>query len=579
VTDERAHPAPARGRRAVGVPPVFPGSQAALPHVPAAQPHVPAADAHPASATEAPGGGPADAPVTALAASLSDGEWHRLHPASPLLKGGIALLAIIGVVIANLRERLIEYFVPQAGYGGEDPLEMIIDSGAVGWVLLAILSVLLVLVGAFYVSWRMHTFRITDEVVEVRSGVLFRTNRKARLDRIQGINIVRPFFARLFGAARLEVNQAGQDANVRLDYLASAAADDLRREILRLASGTRAQSAGAGAAAVPGQNVVDRRVHEFLAPELDPDAAEPASVVKITIGRLIGSILLSGASIFLVAGVIGLVVSSLFAPRALVGFFGLVPVAIGIAGFYTQRFLKSLRYSIAGTPDGVRVGFGLLSTSNETLPPGRIHSVKVSQPLLWRRVGWWEIRVNRASQSSTNGAAGQQNTTILPVGNLDDVARVLRLVLPALDDETEMALATSGLTGPGEPGDGFTNSPTRARVLRWFSWRRNGFAVSPTAVLLRKGAIWRELIFVPHPRLQSVSISQGPLLRPLRLASVHLHTVSGPISAELGAIELEAAMGLFGHAANAAVTGSSSDTSHRWRSREQAPSPDAGAGE
>lgn len=514
-------------------------------------------------------------PVTALAASLSDGEWHHLHPASPLLKGGIVLIAVIGIVISNLRERFFENLVPGANFRRGDPIALLFEEGVIGWALLALLGVLSVLVAAFYVSWRMHTFRITEEVVEVRSGVLFRTNRKARLDRIQGINIVRPFFARLFGAARLEVNQAGQDANVRLDYLGSASADDLRREILRLASGTRAASAsrvianGAGAGAGPSlgaaASLVEQRMHEFLAPELDPDAAEPESVVKLGTGRLIGSILLSGASIFLVVAIVVVIVASVFAPESLMVFFGLVPAVLGVGGFYVQRFMKSLRYSIAGTPDGVRVGFGLLTTSNETLPPGRIHSVKVSQPLLWRGPGWWEIKVNRASQSSTNGAAGQQNTTILPVGNLADVTRVLALVLPDLLDE---GLAAAGLTGAGAPDDGFTNSPRRARGLRWFSWRRNGFAVTPTAVLLRKGAIWRELVLVPHPRLQSVSVQQGPLLRMLRLAAVRLHTVAGPISAELGAIDKDAAVELFTLTAAAAVRASGSDTSHRWRSAE-----------
>ncbi|QHO70956.1 hypothetical protein BHD05_03815 [Marisediminicola antarctica] len=512
---------------------------------------------------------------------MSDGEWHHLHPASPLLKGGIVLIAVIGIVISNLRERFFENFVPGANFRGDDPIELLFQEGVFGWALLALLGVLSVLVLGFYISWRMHTFRITDEVVEVRSGVLFRTNRKARLDRIQGINIVRPFFARLFGAARLEVNQAGQDANVRLDYLGSAAADDLRREILRLASGTRAASVarangvgpgvGAGPSLAAGPSlgaaasIVEQRMHEFLAPELDPDAAEPESVVKLGTGRLIGSILLSGASVFLVVAIVAVIVASVFAPESLFVFFGLVPAVLGVAGFYVQRFMKSLRYSIAGTPDGVRVGFGLLTTSNETLPPGRIHSVKVSQPLLWRGPGWWEVKVNRASQSSTNGAAGQQNTTILPVGNLADVARVLALVLPDLLDE---GLALTGLTGPGAPDDGFTNSPGRAQGLRWFSWRRNGFAVTPTAVLLRKGAIWRELVLVPHPRLQSVSVQQGPLLRMLRLAAVRLHTVTGPISAELGAVDRDAAVELFTLTAESAVRASGSDTSHRWRSAE-----------
>jgi putative membrane protein len=105
--------------------------------------------------------------------------------------------------------------------------------------------------------------------------------------------------------------------------------------------------------------------------------------------------------------------------------FGLVPAGIGIGGFYLSRFTRSLRYSIAATDDGIRVGFGLLSTSNETLPPGRIHAVQIRQQLLWRPAGWWQIVINRAANSSTSGAAGQANTVILPVGNLADVHKVL----------------------------------------------------------------------------------------------------------------------------------------------------------
>lgn len=512
--------------------------------------------------------GDAGRPVTAVAAKLTDGEWHRLHPSSPLLKGGLFLLAIVGYLIAQARERIIELFIPGAGAGNDDPLTAVVESGFLGWAILALAGILIVLIVSFYLSWRMHTFRITDEVVEVRSGLVFRTNRKARLDRIQGINIVRPFIARLFGAAKVEVNQAGQDANVKLEYLATGAADDLRREILRLASGTRASSGSRPATNAAGETVLDRRVGELLAPELDPDAAEPESVVKLGAGRLLGSIALSGGSIFVVLAIATVIIVSIFAPEALLGLFGLIPAAIGFIGYSISKFVKSLRYSIAGTPDGVRVGFGLLSTSNETLPPGRIHSVKVSQPLLWRPFGWWEVKVNRASHSSTNGAAGQQNTTILPVGTLDDVRRVLGLMLPEFSGadqagETARALADQGLA-QASTDDGYTVSPRRASVLRWFSWRRNGFAVSEGAALLRKGAIWRELIVVPFARSQSVSVQQGPLLRRLDLSSVHVHTVSGPIVASLGALARESALTLFAEVADGAIRSSHDDTSHRW---------------
>jgi putative membrane protein len=55
----------------------------------------------------------------------------------------------------------------------------------------------------------------------------------------------------------------------------------------------------------------------------------------------------------------------------------------------------------------------------------------------------------------------------------------------------------------------------------------------------------------------------------LRLATVHLHTVSGPISADLGAIDRDAAVQFFEDVARVAVSAARSDTSHRWRAGEQ----------
>ncbi|CAN5455098.1 PH domain-containing protein [soil metagenome] len=496
---------------------------------------------------------------------LADGEWHRLHPATPLLKGGIAFVAILGVIIVNLRDVFINIVIgaPDEEY---DPLVWIIEHDYALLIIFAIIGGLLLSIAAFYVSWRMHTFRITDEQVEVRSGILFRTNRRGRLDRIQGINIVRPFLARLFGAAKLEINVAGQDANVQLAYLGSAAADELRREILLLASGTSADPDDrvAGEAGVSRSGVVHQRVNELLAPELDAKALAAESVVQMNLGRLIGSILLSGFTVFVVAGIIAV---SVIITRTGEYFFlfGVIPTAIGLGSYYISKFTRSLRYSIASTPDGVRVGFGLLSTSNETLPPGRIHAVLVSQPLLWRPFGWWEIKINRAASSSAQGAAGQAQTTILPVGNLADARKVIELVLPGIVDPQSIALLERGLTSKGGD-DGFVNSPRRAAIIRWFSWRRNGWAITPESVLLRRGAIWRELVVVPQARMQSASLRQGPLLRRLSLASVRLHTVAGPVIARLGAIDSVEAIALFEGASDAAIRSAGNDTSHRWRS-------------
>ncbi|MET1020403.1 MAG: PH domain-containing protein [Microterricola sp.] len=573
--------------------------------------------------------------------NLADGEWHRLHPATPLLKGGVALIAITGIVIANLRERLVELFFGVPSYGG-DPIDEIYNRGAVGWALLVILGVLLIVMVGFYLSWRMHSFRVTEEAVEVRSGILFRTNRKARLDRIQGVNIDRPLLPRIFGAAKLEVGVAGQDANVQLAYLGSSHTDALRRDILRLASGMRQSAAAPTAELAPGTVSADgtaagqephtsgahglaasagalitQRANEFLAPELDPDAAPPESVVHIPPLRLIASIAASGFTLVLIALVVAVPIA--LANQQYWIIFGFVPALIGGASYYINRFTKGLRYTIAGTADGVRVGFGLLSTSNETIPPGRIHAIAVTQPLLWRPFGWWTIRINTAGHSQQNGQ-NASNTTVLPVGRIDDVERVLALLLPesgllpagtgftalapgavpveppaptaeaptelsnvlsaersaelpaelpSADDAAIPSLIERGLVSKGG-ADGFTNSPRRAAWLRPFSWRRTGFALTENTVLLRHGVVARELALVPFARMQSVGATQGPIQRRLRLGSVHLHTVAGPVSARLTTIDHTVAAELFETLGAGAVASGANDTSHRWGSRQDA---------
>ncbi|WP_424023745.1 PH domain-containing protein, partial [Microbacterium sp.] len=197
------------------------------------------------------------------APQLSDGEWHRLHPLTPLFRGGLFLVVIAGLVIANLRDRLVFVFLPWIDddvdvnvdveeFRTGDPIDFIIANNLYLVAGLVLLGILLVLIGLFYLSWRFHTFRITGEDVEVRSGVLFRTHRRAPLDRVQGVNLTRPMFARLVGMAKLEVVGAGLDSNVKLEYLSTANAEAVRADILRLASGRGLAEAQAAGAAAPG---------------------------------------------------------------------------------------------------------------------------------------------------------------------------------------------------------------------------------------------------------------------------------------------------------------------------------------
>lgn len=548
-------------------------------------------------------------PVT----NLADGKWHRLHPASPLLRGGLVFIAVLGFIIANLRERLVDMFIlvfaPDLGddFEGEfdrwqgdwanDPIGGIVSRGLVGWAIAGVAVVIVLVIIGFWLSWRMHTFRVTDEAVEVRSGILFRSHRSARLDRIQGINVNRPVFARLFGTAKLEISVAGQSGNVQLSYLGSALADGLRADVLRLASGARAEKAaaqaaqatgapimtdaatapGAPAASVPAANgrasvstVIGHRVDEFLAPELDPNLAAPESVVHLPLGRVIGSTLLGGSTVWAVI-LVAIIVIGVSTGQLWV-LFSFVPAAIGLVSYLWSRITKSLRYSIAGTPDGVRIGHGLLSTGNQTIPPGRIHAIEAQQWILWRPFGWWSIRINVAGQSVSAGNDAAQRTLVLPVGTVADVHRVLALLLPDAAASID-AFVDAGLVG--RDGDGFSRTPRRAAWLRPFSWRRIGWNVVDGVALIRRGWLLRSLTLAPLARMQSVAIHVGPVKRMLRLAAVRIHTVAGPVYATLPVADRENAAGLFERLAAEAVDRAARDTSHHWGAAGAAGAPAA----
>lgn len=469
-----------------------------------------------------------------------DGLWHRLHPATPLLRGGIGLVAVLVYVAGSLRERIVAWLFHLPEVGG-DPVDEIGRRDLTGPATLIVLGVLIVGIGLFWLSWRNSEFRIDGDAVTARNGVLLRRTRTAKLDRIQGVTISRPLLARLIGAARIELEVAGQNANVRLEYLSNTAAEELRRDVLVLASGRHGDA------------------EEGLEAAVLTEAGRP--IVTVTPGRALGSVLLSDTVVTLIVGA-AVVVPVLTAVGAGgIAAVSFVPLVIGSVTVLVRRIGRNLRFSVVATADGVRVASGIVSTSTEAVPPGRVHALQVEQPLLWRPAGWWRVSVNRAGHT-TGRSSGESERTLAPVATTEEVLALLPLLVPDLAGRRELLLA--GMVGRGD-GEDFTPAPRRARWLRPLAWRRTGFRLTDASILARSGVLHRELVIVPDARMQSVSLRQGLFERLLRVATVHPHVVSGPVRTRLQLIDLARAQELFGELARTGVRARDTDVSHRWR--------------
>jgi putative membrane protein len=197
------------------------------------------------------------------------------------------------------------------------------------------------------------------------------------------------------------------------------------------------------------------------------------------------------------------------------------------------RFNGGFGFRVATSPDGLRLRHGLLEQRTQTVPPGRVQAIRLSQGLLWRKTDWWQVQVNIAGYS---GGEGENNTesgsTLLQVGSRYDAISVLALVLPDLgvrEPENPWTVIDTGLSASG-PDNGYLVAPRRSRWVDPIGWRRSGVRVTEQALLIRRGVLGRSLDIVPHARTQSLGVSQGPVQRRLNLASFSLHSTPGPVT-------------------------------------------------
>ena len=150
-----------------------------------------------------------------------------------------------------------------------------------GFVVLGILGVGLVGGVWAWLSWRMTRYAYDRDAVYVHSGILFRQQRKVRLDRLQAVDIVKPLLARFFGLAELKLSVAGA--------VTPALASGSCGTRTRTSSATCCWPAPPGSRPPTAQHPVEE------APE--------NAVLEVPVGRLVGSVLLNAATIvLLVAG-------------------------------------------------------------------------------------------------------------------------------------------------------------------------------------------------------------------------------------------------------------------------------------
>lgn len=409
--------------------------------------------------------------VTGGSVSGGAGVRHRVNPITPVVHGARTVPAVVVAGVA---------------FGGASRF----GAWGVAGVALLALVVAGVVTAVAYLQWQRMSFWIDEDGdLRVDSGLLTRQERRLQLSRLQSVDVVQPLVARLFGMAELRIEVAGVgDSKAVLQYLTLAQAEGWRAEILARAAGVR---------------------H-------DAGPAPEEVVLTVPTGDLALSLLMRGVTFTLLLITVAVIVVAVLTsgPGGLV----IVLVTGGIPLFTVfGEFSRFFNFTVAESPDGLRLRHGLLQTQAQTVPPGRVQAVGFVSPLLWRRRGWVRVHLNIAGVGSgSDGSGGSEvvESVLLPVAPLPVAQALVARVLPGID------LAAVPMVGV----------PERARWRSPFQWRRLAVGHDEHVLVARTGWLTHRLAVIPHVRTQSVRVQQGPWERRLGLASAYVDSTRGPVS-------------------------------------------------
>ena len=396
--------------------------------------------------------------------------FRRVHRLTPLLRLWSVILALIAAFALNVNLAALRDIF--AFITGEHRGEALRDTALAFAGFIAVCAVVWLVSGLW---WRRMGYRLGAEELSLRRGLLSVQLRTARYDRTQAVDVVEPVIARLFRLAAVRVETAGgQSSVIEIAYLKKADAEALRDDILA-------------------------RVHGVPISQTETPAEEPALVPEIPIARSLIAAALRTSTLFLVGFLILVVVTRLPLSTAL-------PILVGALPNAWNVLDSSWRYTAHTDGEVLNITYGLADRRRQSIRLDRIHAVQITQPFLWRPLGWYEVRVSVAGYGASASGKASGSTRILPVGTFAQAQQFL----------------------PADAAPTYA-SPARAKWVSPLDYRQQTVALNGDYVIVRNGRLNRRIKAIHTSHIQELTYRRGPISQALGLATVDLDLVQGPV--------------------------------------------------
>jgi len=460
-----------------------------------------------------------------------DTPWKGLHPVSL----AVNLLPRAWATIRSMWPFLLFIVIGGEGVG-------------VGFVeLMVILVFTLASVWNTFIHWATLRYRMQQGRLEITSGLLNRRSRTIDPARIQNVELVQNLFHTWAGLVELRIDTAGeQSTEGLLSALSVEDATVLRDQLARFGSLASAESEDD-----QGTAVVEMGLAEILA----------FGLTQRTIGTVAVLTAVGLEFMHQADPDVAREITSNMQPTLILAAFMLAFVGSWAVSALTSIF-RFFGYRMSRLSDAIRTTQGLTTKRNVEIPLSKVQMVRADEPLIRRLMGYGTILIETAGLGVVEGQVrqaegmvpmveseelGRVATTAVPHANVNPWTTDLR---PAHPRSLYRALVGASIRSLFLVALAFTFLETLKWVVvalfplaligAWLDWAKQGWLVTPTSIVSRRGFFNRRTFILSRDKLQSVHIVQGPFMRLHGLSRLVIRVAGSQVSLpETGAADTE----------------------------------------
>ncbi|MFC5136179.1 MULTISPECIES: PH domain-containing protein [Haloferacaceae] len=445
-----------------------------------------------------------------------------------------ALQKVAGVVV------VLFFVVNDSGWGFPAA------AGAVG-------AVLLVAGGYEIAYYRRFEYELTEDTLDIRSGVISRREREIPYRRIQNVDVSRSVIQRAIGVAAVDLETAGGSSTEgSIRFVTPEEATRLQREVQRRKSADSDESDSAGDPTGP--------VEEDLF-AISPRELALVGALSFD-GRLIGLLAFAGSgSVPVLSGYLPETSALALSAAAVVaaGALFLVSWAIGAAVSFSNYY--GFRLSRAG--DELRYERGLFRRYSGSIPTEKVQTLTVSDNPAKRALGYATLSIETAGYAPGQGGeyGSEAAIPIAKAGRVYELAHEIESFgTPSFRRPprrirwryaVRYALVVALLVGVAFAVDWYV-----AADVPWYApaalllavpaaahlkWKHRGYWLGENHLVTRNGFWSRSVRVVPYYRIQNVIDSRSVFQRRWGVATVVADTAgtSSLVGSDAAAVDFD----------------------------------------